>query len=67
MSKAGRISRGHRFLGKEATIENPESYEKALAEQFVIVNQDERKALVRKQIEELAAKTTGLFQLMKTY
>lgn len=54
--KAGRISRGHRFLGKEATIENPESYEKALAEQFVIVNQDERKALVRKQIEELAAK-----------
>ena len=54
--KAGRTSRGHRFLGKEATIENPESYEKALAEQFVIVNQDERKALVRKQIEELAAK-----------
>ena len=39
---------------------------KSFIEQFVIVNQDERKALVRKQIEELAAKTTGLFQSMKT-
>ena len=54
--KAGRISRGHRFLGKDTEIATPEQYEKALAEQFVIVNQDERKALVRKQIEELAAK-----------
>ena len=54
--KAGRVSRGHRFLGKDTEIANPEQYEKALAEQFVIVNQDERKALVRKQIEELAAK-----------
>ena len=56
--KAGRVSRGHRFLGKDTEIANPEQYEKALAEQFVIVNQDERKALVRKQIEELAAKNT---------
>ena len=54
--KAGRVSRGHRFLGKDTEIATPEQYEKALAEQFVIVNQDERKALVRKQIEELAAK-----------
>ena len=61
--KAGRISRGHRFLGKEATIENPESYEKALAEQYVIVNQDERKALVRKQIEELAAKNNWIIPI----
>ena len=56
--KAGRVSRGHRFLGKDTEIASPEQYEKALAEQFVIVNQDERKALVRKQIEELAAKNT---------
>ena len=61
--KAGRISRGHRFLGKEATIENPESYEKALAEQFVIVNQDERKALVRKQIQELATKNNWIIPI----
>ena len=54
--KAGRVSRGHHFLGKDTEIAKPEQYEKALAEQFVIVNQDERKALVRKQIEELAAK-----------
>ena len=54
--KAGRVSRGHRFLGKDTEIATPEQYEKALAEQFVIVNQDERKSLVRKQIEELAAK-----------
>lgn len=61
--KAGRTSRGHRFLGKEATIESPESYEKALAEQFVIVNQEERKALVRKQIEELAAKNNWIIPI----
>ena len=54
--KAGRVSRGHRFLGKDTEIASPEQYEKALAEQFVIVNQDERKALVCKQIEALAAK-----------
>ena len=54
--KAGRVSRGHRFLGKDTEIASPEQYEQALAEQFVIVNQDERKAIVRKQIEELAAK-----------
>ena len=54
--EAGRVSRGHRFLGKDTEIATPEQYEKALAEQFVIVNQDERKALVRKQIEALAAK-----------
>lgn len=61
--KAGRISRGHRFLGNDATIESPESYEKALAEQFVIVNQDERKALVRKQIQELAAKNDWIIPI----
>lgn len=54
--KAGRVSRGHRFLGKDTDIASPEQYEQTLAEQFVIVNQDERKVLVRKQIEELAAK-----------
>ena len=58
--KAGRVSRGHRFLGKDTEIANPEQYEKVLAEQFVIVNQDERKALVRKQIEELAAKNAWI-------
>ena len=58
--KAGRVSRGHRFLGKDTEIATPEQYEKALAEQFVIVNQDERKALVRKQIEELAAKNAWI-------
>ena len=58
--KAGRVSRGHRFLGKDTEIATPEQYEQALAEQFVIVNQDERKALVRKQIEELAAKNAWM-------
>jgi len=41
------------------------AYEMAqeLAEQFVIVNQDERKALVRKQIEELAAKNNWIIPI----
>lgn len=53
--KAGRISRGHRFLGHDVTIERPEQYEALLKEQFVIVNQDERKEMVRSQMADLAA------------
>ncbi|MHA7962737.1 glycine--tRNA ligase subunit beta [Paenibacillus sp. CAU 1782] len=50
-----RVSRGHRFLGKETIIEEPSLYQAKLREQQVIVDIEERKALILKQIEELKA------------
>lgn len=51
---------GHRFLSKgKIIINNPEEYITKLNENFVIVHQDERRDLIRKQIIELAQKEGG--------
>lgn len=53
---ASNISRGHRYLGsQEVVIADASAYEAALADEFVIVNQDERKALIEQQIDQLAS------------
>ena len=53
---ASNISRGHRYLGsQEVVIVDANAYEAALADEFVIVNQDERKALIEQQIDQLAS------------
>lgn len=53
---ASNVSRGHRYLGDQAvTIADADAYEAALAKEFVIVNQDERKALIEQQINQLAS------------
>jgi glycyl-tRNA synthetase beta chain len=52
---SGNVSRGHRFLGADATIASPAEYVSKLAEQHVIVDIDARKALIVEQIEGLAA------------
>ena len=49
--ESGRISRGHRFLGKEVEITSASSYEADLATQKVMVNAEERKAEIVKQIK----------------
>ncbi|GGE74402.1 glycine--tRNA ligase subunit beta [Priestia taiwanensis] len=49
-------SRGHRFLGEEVTITDANMYEKALEEQFVIVNPETRKNMIREQLKALEAK-----------
>ncbi|EDO0828689.1 glycine--tRNA ligase subunit beta [Listeria monocytogenes] len=46
-------SRGHRFLGKSATIKQPSDYPNALLEQFVVVNAEERKQAIVEQLREL--------------
>lgn len=46
-------SRGHRFLGREVEIQHPEEYQEKLAEQYVIVNSDERKRMILEQIHNL--------------
>ncbi|WCK53458.1 glycine--tRNA ligase subunit beta [Aneurinibacillus sp. Ricciae_BoGa-3] len=49
----GNTSRGHRFLGDTVTIERPEDYTSRLAEQYVMVNPEERRARILSQIREM--------------
>ncbi|MGZ9585027.1 glycine--tRNA ligase subunit beta [Paenibacillus marinisediminis] len=53
--KAGNVTRGHRFLGADTTIEEASQYVEKLREQHVMVDVSEREALIVKQIEQLAA------------
>jgi glycyl-tRNA synthetase beta chain len=54
--KAGRRTRGHRSLGAGAgDIASPAAYVATLRELFVIVDQDERQALVAARAREVAA------------
>ncbi|GAB6990652.1 glycine--tRNA ligase subunit beta [Paenibacillus pini] len=52
--KAGNVTRGHRFLGTEVVISDPASYVETLREQHVIVDVQERKAMIEQQIQALA-------------
>lgn len=49
----GKVTRGHRFLGKEAEINEPSEYTVRLLEQFVVANSEERKAAIREQLHEI--------------
>lgn len=51
--EAGRQTRGHRFLGKAVDIAFPEQYEEQLKAQYVIADQDERKEMIRHQMQQL--------------
>ncbi|HJE86292.1 glycine--tRNA ligase subunit beta [Levilactobacillus brevis] len=53
--KTGRTTRGHRFLGKEIELATAADYEENLTSQYVIADADKRKALIKKQIDQLAA------------
>ncbi|MCR5438191.1 MAG: glycine--tRNA ligase subunit beta [Selenomonas sp.] len=58
--KSGRTSRGHRFLSQgDFEIADANSYEKACEENFILVDQDKRKAMIREQIEEVAKANGG--------
>lgn len=62
--KAGRISRGHRFLSQgDFAIEKADSYEKACAENFILVDPDKRKAIIREQIIETAKANGGTAEI----
>lgn len=53
--QSGNVSRGHRFLSNgDFTIPDAESYEKACEENFVMVDQDKRRSLIKKQLFDLA-------------
>jgi glycyl-tRNA synthetase beta chain len=52
--KAGRVTRGHRFLGsQEVTLTQPGEYAAKLAEQYVIVDPDERRRSIVEQIRRM--------------
>ncbi|WP_283310616.1 glycine--tRNA ligase subunit beta, partial [Streptococcus dysgalactiae] len=52
---SGRVSRGHRFLGKETTITSADSYEDDLRSQFVIADAKERQEMIVDQIKAIEA------------
>lgn len=52
--QTGRETRGHRFLGDNASINEPKEYEEKLKEQFVIANAQERQQMIIDQINQLA-------------
>ncbi|MGE5701696.1 MAG: glycine--tRNA ligase subunit beta [Clostridia bacterium] len=52
----GRQSRGHRFLGQDVTIPKASDYKKLLAEQYVMVDPEERKQVILAQLKELEQK-----------
>lgn len=54
--EAGRISRGHRFLGGEVSIASATDYVEALKKEYVIVDSEERMAMIREDIQALAKK-----------
>jgi glycyl-tRNA synthetase beta chain len=49
-------SLGHRFLGDQTDLTHADEYEEKLKEQFVIVDPEERKALITDQANQLAQK-----------
>lgn len=62
--KSGRVSRGHRFLSEgDFEIASADAYEKTCEEQFIVVDHDKRRAIIRQQIEELAESKGGKAQI----
>ena len=52
--KSGNVTRGHRFLGAEAIINEPAAYVDTLRAQFVIADVNERQNMIQSQIDALA-------------
>ena len=58
--EAGRMSQGHRFMrAGPFEIRNANDYIEACREEYVIADQVERKTLIQKQVQEIAAKENG--------
>lgn len=60
---ASNQTRGHRFLGGEITLDNPEEYASKLEADYVIANREKRKGLIKEQITELCEKQGWLSPL----
>lgn len=51
---ASNVTYGHRFLGKDVTIEEPSAYKDALLEEWVMVDPGERREAIQDQLTALA-------------
>lgn len=60
---SGNQTLGHRFLGTTITLEKASDYQQALADDFVIVDAAQRKALIQEQIQALAKKNHWVVDL----
>ena len=59
--RAGRTSRGHRFLGSGSVeIGSPGEYENLMEESFVVVDPHRRRRMISEQLDELAAGESGV-------
>lgn len=55
------ITKGHRFLGQqEIAVDNFEDYKLKLKENFVILDQDERRSMILEQVNAVAEKLNGV-------
>lgn len=62
--KSGRASRGHRFLGHESfEISRASDYVSACEAEYVIVDQERRRDIIRTQIEETARAQGGFAEI----
>ncbi|MCT4508059.1 MAG: glycine--tRNA ligase subunit beta [Tepidibacter sp.] len=58
--KSSNVTRGHRFLGKEnITVNSVDEYLDELRKNYVILDQNERKEIIRKQCIEVASSLNG--------
>jgi glycyl-tRNA synthetase beta chain len=59
--RAGRVTRGHRFLGKaEITINTPDSYVATLRDEHVLVDPEERASVMRVRLDAAAKEAGGV-------
>lgn len=57
---AGNVSKGHRILGSDRIkITNAAEYQAEMAANFVIVDQEQRRELIRRQVEAIAIEQGG--------
>ena len=62
--KTGNITKGHRFLGSsEIVINTPDEYEAKLKENFVILDDEQRKALILEQCKAVADSLGGTLMM----
>lgn len=58
--KSSNVTRGHRFLGQESiTVNSIDEYINELRNNYVILDQDERKEIIRKQCIEVGSSING--------
>lgn len=58
--QSGKVSRGHRFLGQESiTINNANEYLDAMEANFVMVDQNKRRQVIKDQLQAIADKKGG--------